>query len=303
MNFYVGITDKQWFNFLRNKQGLNEVNFWRPSANNQFRALKPGELFLFKLHHPDDYIVGGGTYAYSSILPITLAWEAFEIANGANSLSEMRFLVEKYRKPSVGVFIDYQIGCILLEQPFFLSEDCWIPIPSSWNKSIQSGRRYDITTDSGKMIFSRLESALQNSLIIRETQSRFGEPILTFPRLGQGAFRILVTDVYQRRCAITKERTLPALDAAHIKPFSQNGPNETRNGILLRRDLHALFDQGYITISPSYNVEVSRRIKEEFENGRDYYRYHGEKINLPVQLKDYPSSDFLDWHNSKIFKG
>jgi putative restriction endonuclease len=38
------------------------------------------------------------------------------------------------------------------------------------------------------------------------------------PRLGQGAFRLLVTDAYQRRCAVTGERTLPVLDAAHIRP-------------------------------------------------------------------------------------
>jgi len=302
MNFYVGITDRQWFSYLRNKQNLNEVNFWRPSAKNQFKALRPGELFLFKLHSPDDYIVGGGTYVHSSILPISLAWEAFETANGAESLVEMRFQVEKYREKSESYFSDFQIGCILLEQPFFLPEANWIPISDDWKKSIQRGRRYDLASDSGKMIFSQLERAMHHSLTIQEASNRYGEPLLILPRLGQGAFRILVTDVYQRRCAITKERTLPALDAAHIRPFSENGPNETRNGILLRRDLHALFDQGYITITPSYNVEISKRIKEEFENGRDYYRYHGERINLPIYSKDYPSLDFLRWHNSEIYK-
>lgn len=302
MNFYVGITDKQWFNYLRNKQGLNEVNFWRPSANSQFKALKPGELFLFKLHSPDDFIVGGGTFVYSSILPISLAWEAFETANGARSFIEMRMQVERYREKSKSYSSDFQIGCILLEQPFFLSETDWIPIPGDWKRGIQRGRCYDLASDSGKIIFPELERAMHHSLTIQEASNRYGEPILTLPRLGQGAFRILVTDVYQRRCAITKERTLPALDAAHIKPFSENGPNETRNGILLRRDLHALFDQGYITITPSYIVEISRRIKEEFENGRDYYQYHGEKINLPIFSQDYPSSDFLRWHNSEIYK-
>ena len=74
---------------------------------------------------------------------------------------------------------------------------------------------------------------------------RFGQPQLVKPRLGQGAFRILVTDIYGRRCAVTQERTLPALEAAHIRPYSDGGEHEAPNGLLLRRDIHSLFDTGY----------------------------------------------------------
>jgi len=56
-----------------------------------------------------------------------------------------------------------------------------------------------------------------------EAQARFVEPQLIQPRLGQGAFRVLVTDLYQRRCAVTEERTLPALEAAHIRPYGEGG--------------------------------------------------------------------------------
>src|SRR5258708_29817376 len=72
----------------------------------------------------------------------------------------------------------------------------------------------------------------------------WGEPTLIRPRLGQGAFRIVVTDNYQRRCAVTGERTLPALDAAHIRPYAEQGVHEPINGLLLRRDIHSLFDRG-----------------------------------------------------------
>jgi hypothetical protein len=81
----------------------------------------------------------------------------------------------------------------------------------------------------------------------------------------------MVTDAYSRRCAITGERTLPALEAAHIKPFAQGGSHEPTNGLLLRRDIHALFDAGYVTVTPDMHFRVSRRIKEEYENGRHYY--------------------------------
>lgn len=73
-----------------------------------------------------------------------------------------------------------------------------------------------------------------------QDQARFGEPFLIRPRLGQGAFRVLVTDLYRRRCAVTRERTLPALEAAHIRPYGSGGAHEASNGLLLRRDIHTV---------------------------------------------------------------
>jgi putative restriction endonuclease len=99
----------------------------------------------------------------------------------------------------------------------------------------------------------------------------FGKELTTRPRLGQGGFRVMVMDEYSRRCAITGEKTLPVLEAAHIKPYAENGPHQVSNGILMRSDLHTLFDNGYMTLTKEFNIEVSRRIREEFSNGREYY--------------------------------
>lgn len=134
-------------------------------------------------------------------------------------------------------------------------------------------------------------------------QARYGEPVLVHPRLGQGAFRILVTDNYRRRCAITGERTLPALDAAHIRPFSEGGSHEASNGILMRRDIHSLFDLGYVTVSPDMKFEVSKKIREEFDNGRHYYALHGSEIVLPAEPNRRPDQSALTWHNEHRFKG
>jgi len=300
---FIGITDNDWFTLLSNIEKIDEVNFWQPSGNRQFKALNPGELFLFKLHSPNNFIVGGGFFAHSSLLPISLAWESFGIKNGANSLLEMRRRVEKYRRQLEKRFEDYTIGCILLEQPFFFTRDTWIPVPDDWKSNIVQGRSYDLTVTPGISIWNQLQSNLGKSTLIHEVTARYGKPIITIPRLGQGSFRVLVTDAYERRCAITNERTLPALDAAHIKPFSENGPHNVNNGLLLRRDLHALFDKGYLTISPTLSVEVSSKIKEEFDNGREYYRFHGNKIRLPVNCNFHPLSDYLEWHNNNIFRG
>jgi hypothetical protein len=59
INLVVAVTNNDWFEMLRKHPSLAEVNFWAPSAAN-FRALQPGELFLFKLHAPRNAIVGGG---------------------------------------------------------------------------------------------------------------------------------------------------------------------------------------------------------------------------------------------------
>jgi putative restriction endonuclease len=113
---------------------------------------------------------------------------------------------------------------------------------------------------------------------------------------------VLVTDVYHRRCTITRERTLPALEAAHIRPYGDGGEHEARNGLLLRRDIHSLFDAGYVTVTPDLRFEVSSRIREEFDNGRDYYALHGQRISVPEEIRNRPDSAALIWHNEHCFR-
>jgi len=93
------------------------------------------------------------------------------------------------------------------------------------------------------------------------------------------------------------------LEAAHIKPYSENGPHRIDNGLLMRSDIHKLFDTGYLTITPQSHIEVSRRIKEEYDNGKYYYTLHGKEINRPERLIDQPSKEYLTWHNENRFKG
>jgi len=87
-------------------------------------------------------------------------------------------------------------------------------------------------------------------------------------------------------------------------PFSQGGPHEVSNGILLRSDFHRLLDAGYITITPEYRVEVSKKLKEDFANGKTYYPYHGKPlIVLPESPDERPLKDYLIWHNENVFNG
>jgi len=259
MKFYVGVTDNRWFEFLASRRP-DEVNFWRPGGTGTFQAIPPGALFLFKLHSPDNFIAGGGFFVKHSNIPLSLAWDAFGEKNGAASFEALRALIDKFRtnKPHQH---DPVIGCTILANPFFLERQGWISAPSNWATSIVQGKSYETNEPIGASVWSQVQEQLRAVDVIKppiliggeslqaEEVARYGTEFLTRARLGQGAFRVLVTDAYTRRCAITGERTLPALEAAHIQPFAKSGPNQTANGILLRSDLHKLFDLGYLDTS------------------------------------------------------
>ena len=310
MKFWVAVTDNEWFNFL-SMCSPDEVNFWQPSGTSTFQVLKPGEPFLFKLHSPMNYITGGGFFVRHSILPLSLAWEAFEQKNGSNNFESLRLRIMHFRKKSEIFEPDPMIGCIILADPFFFKEDEWIPTPKNWSPPIVQGKTYDTRDSIGASLWAMVQERLErNKKSIGagkaqrtvEEGSLYGSEYITRARLGQGAFRILVTETYNRRCAITEERTLPVLEAAHIKPYSDSGPHRVNNGLLLRSDLHKLFDLGYLTVTSDFNIEVSKRIKEEYENGREYYSLHGKGlINLPSNYLYQPSKEYIEWHNQNIY--
>jgi len=331
MRIYVGVTDTQWFDYLRllssrlaarpsdpacPAEPLDEVNFWQPSPDSQFRAIGPGDLFLFKLHRTvrtarKDLIAGGGVLASYSVFPISLVWEAFGQKNGADSYSDMRRQIVHYRRIQDDPADDFKIGCLILTQPFFFDESVWFPVPE-WNQSIVRGKTYGLDSEAGRVIWENLTAIWQRrkvfdldkeALRIQDEQARYGKETTIRPRLGQGAFKVAVTDAYRRSCAITEEHSLPALEAAHIKPYGESGLHAVHNGLLLRSDVHRLFDSGYITVTPDYCTEVSGRLREDYENGRYYYPFHGQKLHhLPANNADHPSKDLLIWHNEQIFK-
>ncbi|MCR4395929.1 MAG: HNH endonuclease [Candidatus Saccharicenans sp.] len=318
MKIYVGITDNEWYRFLASRinQPEDEVNFWLPSPE-PIRILQKGDLFLFKLHRSAapgrrDVIAGGGIFVSYSELPISLAWDTFGERNGCASLQEMRQKIAQYRRKPDNPKEDFHIGCVVLSEVFFFPDEYWFEIPG-WHQSIVRGKTYNMNSEEWRYLMNNLQIAWRaqkydylssETARVVEERARYGKETVIRPRLGQAAFRIIVTDSYKRACAITTEHSLPALEAAHIKPFSLSGPHEVYNGVLLRSDFHRLMDTGYITITPEYRVEVSKKLKEDFENGKSYYPYHGKSLSvLPDRPEDRPAKELLIWHNENVFKG
>jgi putative restriction endonuclease len=317
MEFYVGNTDRQWFDFLRTKEP-DDINFWQPGGRLRFHILKSGAPFLLRLKSPINKIAGIGFFSSHSLLPIDFAWEVFQQRNGIDSLDNFKRKINSFREPNNSIDNYPIIGCLILSNPMFFNEPDWLQTPLDWQPNLVQGKKYDSNIGYGKILWDNIELLLQkyrlydiqkdfkNQFVVEENDpaNRYGSEILTRVRLGQGAFRVLITDAYDRKCAISGERTLPVLDAAHIKPYDQLGPHAISNGLLLRSDIHKLFDKGYMTITQDYKIEVSKRIKQEFENGREYYRYHGNSLlTLPNRDIDKPSNQFIEWHNQNLYKG
>ncbi len=293
----VAVTDRRWFEFLRKRSGeFNDVNHWSPSGTHLNATC--GELFLFKLKGQKPHvIVGFGVFSHSSRMPVAHAWDVHGAANGVSSLSEFEKIVYAYGKHDSKTLL----GCRILSEPVFFEESDWIPLPS-WHDSIVATKKYDTSSPEGMDLWHTIIDRRPISHHEDALSFKYGQPTLVQSRLGQSGFRDLILDIYNKRCAISHECTLPVLEAAHIRPYSdEEGIHEASNGILLRSDLHKLFDKGYVTITPSSQLLVSRKIREDFENGRNYYRLNRTELLLPKNPEQRPSRTNLQWHNDEIF--
>lgn len=313
MRAYVGVTDGEWYRFLAARDAT-EVNFWQPSGGRRFGAVERGAPFLFKTHYGDEVsnqIVGVGFFSGSVPLPVSRAWEIFGEGNGCADEIEMRRRISKYRRAPIGPAEDPEIGCIMLHDVVFAEPADALPAPADWPKNIVQGKSYDLTEPGGSVIEQMLEALLARHGWPDDTGSRlvpgavYGQDRLARVRVGQRAFQALVLDSYGRRCAVTGDKIVPVLEAAHIRGVSRGGENRVDNGLLLRSDVHTLFDRGYLSVHPDrLGLMVSRRLRSDFGNGEEFYAREasGATITLPKRRVDRPAREFLEWHADTLFK-
>jgi putative restriction endonuclease len=306
---YVAPTDYEWYEFLRARPRLEEVNFWRPGAGT-FSALQPGEPFFFKLKAPHNALGGFGQFARFALLPLWMAWDVFGEANGVSDIHELRQRLSRLARSDGPLDLDRKIGCISIAFPTFFAPSEWVDQPADWKPNIVGGRTYDLDQAIGRELW---EQCVDRAVVTAASadpwtleaaeQLRFGSPQTITPRLGQASFRLAVLDAYGSSCAVTTEHSLPVLEAAHIRPYGLGGSHEVRNGIPLRRDLHRLFDLGFVTVRPDRSFVVSRQLRDDWANGREYYALEGRKINVPANPSDHPDRTLLEWHGDAVFRG
>ncbi len=140
----VGVTDAQWYRQLTDRPPGGEVNFWRPAGGRRFAAIAPGEPFFFKTHHPHNRIVGGGLYSGSAPLPISDAWDMFDVANGTTTFAQMRSRVAQYRPDGLADGDDPVIECIFVRETRFFHAEETAAAPPEFAPSVVQGKSYDL---------------------------------------------------------------------------------------------------------------------------------------------------------------
>jgi len=111
-------------------------------------------------------------------------------------------------------------------------------------------------------------------------------------RQGQPAFRRRLIEAYEGKCAITDCSVQVLLEAAHIKNYSGAGHNKAKHGILLKADIHTLFDRGLVWVDSEYIVRVSRSLKDT-----EYASLDGRVLRLPKDKNDWPLMKHLINHS------
>lgn len=110
-------------------------------------------------------------------------------------------------------------------------------------------------------------------------------------RQGQGAFRAKLLDVYGGRCAISGCNATAVLEAAHIQPYRGEHTHRVDNGLLLRSDLHTLFDLGLVWITNDHRVAIAPTLR-----GTDYAGWDGQPLRLPPSPEHWPNPVHLANH-------
>lgn len=315
MRITVGVTDLAWAAYLRARRDLFEVNFWVPSARSFMGRGRPSEPFLFKTKRGHNQLVGGGFFVHFWELRVSEAWAVFGEGNGCASERLLSEAIKLYRARNHAPWEpDPSIGCLVLRNPFFAEAGDEMPQPPHWGRSIVQGKTYDendVDFDYVQHAFRAFQGAARVDLawdrdlagVDLEDAERYGAPVLTRHRLGQGSFRLTVLESYGGRCAVTGSSATPALEAAHIRDYAQGGPHRISNGLALRSDLHRLYDRGYLGVDTAFRVRVSPRLRTDFGNGVDLYEREAKRelIRLPERDVDRPDLEALQWHMDEVF--
>ena len=201
---------------------------------------------------------------------------------------------------------DYEVGRIMIAQPVFFDRDDWLADHADWHLRIQGGKTIDVSRGDGQRIFAE---CLEHTARLRPGAEplvhelrRYGAPQNVQPRLGQGTFRIAVTSAYGACAALGRARAVRA-PRPHTCAPTPTVARALSNGLLLRADIHRLYDAGYVTVTPDHRFRVSHDLADDFHNGREYERFAGRAITVPRAPIDQPNPELLDWHAAEVFRG
>ncbi len=287
--FAISPTDINWFNFLKENKHSNNVNFWTPTPWN-ISKLKIGDKFYFMLKSPIRKIGGFGIYNAYNNYSLDQAWDFFGYGNGCASKEELINKLDDYKaknsqdKSSV---TKTQIGCISLSNVEFWDEENWIDLAETdidFSKSIVKLKYY--TTDDFNSSISTIEE--NGYTLVNMDSEKLKKTRMVSERKGQSYFKLIVSTAYNNRCCVTGEITPELLEAAYIQPYMNETSNHIQNGLLLRSDIHRLYDNNLLYIDEDFTIHISSKLISDY-----YKNFNNTKIKLPTQNFKLPSKDAL----------
>lgn len=304
MQSCVYITDPSWLSSLERTGVRQSVNFWRKDRRSL--RLLPGDLFYFKLKGSRS--VAGRAYFREQLqLTATEAWERFREGNGAVSQSELETRAQRALKMNGG-----SLNCLILDGLEILPTQARPQIrPGDFPGAIQNCKFFKQgSLPSVEASFSepRALSTLVGAEAEASTEGQFDPRFISTIRAmairaicvrrGQRKFRKDLLAAYNDKCCVTGETAPAILEAAHIHPYRGADTNQVANGLLLRTDLHTLFDFGLWTLEDTFTIRLSSHII----SSKSYAGYDGATIAVPNKPQLRPSKAALRFHREMIFK-
>lgn len=287
--FGIACTDKDWFDCLRATPRIGIVNFWTPTPWN-IKKLSPGQHFYFMLKAPIRKIGGYGEFQSYENMTIEAAWNRFGPANGVASRDELLSKITRFKKGHNG-----DIGCILLSKSIFFDDSGFID-PSQANiefpRNVVTWKSFP--GDKVALFPNPPQGPPFRLVGVEPADYAFGK---RKARPGQGRFRRRLLEAYEGACCVTNETTSEVLEAAHIEPYVNEESDHVQNGILLRADLHDLFDAGLLTIDTGFRVVLSKHLSSPY-----YVKLQGQVVRLPSDPNCRPSPVAFDLHNRQIYR-
>ena len=250
------------------------------------------------LKSPIRQIGGFGEFVEYKNLSAVQAWNEFGYRNGRASRQEFIDSIQDYIDKNSGKFggqpiniNTYEIGCIVLNNCEFWDDNYFID-PANHNidfatqvVTIKYFDQYDP--------FKQEQDERDNFNLVNEPRNEIQRT--TNAREGQSEFKGKILRAYNNTCCITGETTPELLEAAHIQEYRNRSSNHVQNGLLLRVDIHRLYDNRLIFIDRNFVIHISNIVRSD-----QYKQYDGKAITLPSLISDRPSVDALEMRRNEF---
>ncbi len=288
--FAITPTDNKWVTVLKDHQLNSFVNFWTPTLWN-IKNPRKGDRWYFLLKSPIRKIGGYGEIVeYKNMTPIK-AWKEYGIRNGCETLDELKTKIDLYFKRNSkkykGQKIDvnkHKIGCLILKNCEFWDEPYYIKTENFGIIIAKQVEKHKVFNQIDPFNFEHNNAGFEPL-----NKSREENKASVNQRRGQGKFKGDILKAYNNKCCVSGETCQELLDAAHLQEYLNEDSNHIQNGILLRVDLHRLYDNGLLYIDNNYKIRISPKI-----TSRIYRKYHNKPILLPEDENDHPSIAALE---------